>query len=133
MPLTIEGIDHVVLRVTDMTRSLDFYTRILGLPLERIVESLGLHQLRAGANLIDLVPTTALGPEESRGLDHLCLTARGDLTSVQAMLAAENVPILRGPVEVYGARGFGTSLYIADPNGYTIELKFPAARPVRFP
>ena len=66
MPLTIEGIDHVVLRVTDMTRSLDFYTRILGLPLERFVESLGLHQLRAGANLIDLVACVVEERERDR-------------------------------------------------------------------
>jgi hypothetical protein len=36
-------------------------------------------------------------------------------------------------MEVYGARGFGTSIYIHDPDGYEIELKVQYARnPVHF-
>ncbi len=28
-----------------------------------------------------------------------------------------------GPMEVYGATGYGTSIYVPDPDGYMMELK----------
>ena len=34
-----------------------------------------------------------------------------------------DVPIVFGPVELYGATGFGTSMYVLDPDRYTLELK----------
>ncbi|MFM9887927.1 MAG: hypothetical protein ACKVQT_33285 [Burkholderiales bacterium] len=36
---------------------------------------------------------------------------------------AHDVPITFGPIELYGATGFGTSIYVLDPDGHTIELK----------
>ena len=38
-------------------------------------------------------------------------------------LRGHDVPIVFGPAELYGATGFGTSLYVFDPDGHTIELK----------
>ena len=53
-PLQFRGIDHVVLKVTNIERTLHFYTAILGLALERVIEDLQIYQLRCGRNLIDL-------------------------------------------------------------------------------
>ena len=50
-----KGLDHVVLRVSDMERSIAFYRDVLGCPIERRLEELGLVQLRAGKSLVDLV------------------------------------------------------------------------------
>ncbi|MEN9728266.1 MAG: Glyoxalase/Bleomycin resistance protein/Dioxygenase superfamily, partial [Pseudomonadota bacterium] len=47
-PISYHGLDHIVLRVSDITRTLDFYTRILGMHLERIIEDLPLYQVRCG-------------------------------------------------------------------------------------
>ena len=52
----IKGIDHVVIRASDLGPMLEFYTDVLGCTLERQNEEIGLYQLRAGASLIDLVP-----------------------------------------------------------------------------
>ena len=52
---TIQHIDHLVLRVTDIDRMLAFYIDVLGCTMEKIQEEIGLWQLRAGASLIDLV------------------------------------------------------------------------------
>jgi glyoxylase I family protein len=135
IPAEFDGIDHVVLRVSDVGRALDFYVGILGFPLERILETIGLHQVRCGRNLIDLAPLApgqALAPDPARGMEHLCLNIRGDIDAVIDALRKSNVQIDGGPMEVYGARGFGTSVYIRDPDGYQIELKFPYSRnPVR--
>ena len=55
-PVEVLGLDHVVLRVADIEASLEWYRRVLGCTVERRIESFGLYQLRAGTNLIDLVP-----------------------------------------------------------------------------
>ena len=54
--IEIRRIDHIVLRVRDVAVSKRFYCDALGCTVERESEVLGLHQLRAGASLIDLVP-----------------------------------------------------------------------------
>ena len=55
VPAKFLGIDHVVFRVTDIQRTVGFYQDVLGLRVERIFERIGLHQVRCGDNLIDLV------------------------------------------------------------------------------
>src|SRR5579872_4625003 len=84
-PLEFDGIDHAVLRVTDIRRSLGFYVDVLGLSLERIIEDIGIYQLRCGRNLIDLCvlpPDATLAPGAQRGIDHLCLSVRGDMNKI---------------------------------------------------
>ena len=131
--IRVEGIDHLVLRVTDLTRSLEFYCGVLGCKVERTVEEIGLVQLRAGAALVDLVDVAgslgraggAPAGAEARNLDHFALRIEffdeGDL---RAHLAAHGVGA--GVVEMrYGAEGHGPSMYINDPDGNTVELKGP--------
>ena len=136
IPATFLGIDHVVLRVTDMERTVGFYKDVLGLRVERIFERIGLYQIRCGNNLIDLVamaPRETLPPPAARGIEHLCLSVEADLDELVAHVERKGSPVFRGPMEVYGARGFGTSIYIHDPDGYEIELKVQYARnPVHF-
>jgi catechol 2,3-dioxygenase-like lactoylglutathione lyase family enzyme len=135
LPIRLNGIDHVVLKVTDVARSIAFYESVLGMKLERIFEPLSVYQMRCGANLIDLVALPAgetLPPPEARGIEHLCLSVEGEVEALVKSLAAHEVTISRGPMEVYGAKGFGTSIYIRDPDGYEVELKLGyAAKPVR--
>ncbi|MBI2802161.1 MAG: VOC family protein [Gammaproteobacteria bacterium] len=134
-PIQFHGLDHLVLKVTDITQSLRFYTEILGLTLERIIEDLQIYQLRCGRNLIDLRVLPAgkrLASQEERGVDHLCLLVHGDFNAIVAHLRAWDVPITLGPIELYGATGFGTSVYVLDPDGHTLELKADYAEyPVR--
>lgn len=135
LPIRINGIDHVVLKVTDVQRTIAFFESVLGARLERIFDALGVHQIRCGANLVDLQtlpPGETLPPPDQRGIEHLCLSVEADLDALVASLKSMAIPIIRGPIEVYGARGFGTSVYIADPDGYEIELKLGyCATPVR--
>jgi len=131
--IEIRGIDHVVLRVRDVERSIRFYCGVLGCREERRLEALGLVQLRAGAALIDLVDVAgALGrlgggpPGDSeRNLDHLALQlAALDEPAVRAELTAAGIEV--GEMgERYGAEGMGPSLYLRDPDGNVVELKGP--------
>ncbi len=133
-PIQIRDIDHVVLRVSDPVRSLVFYREVLGCREERSLEKLGLYQLRAGSSLIDLVavegPLGRLGGppagEQARNVDHFALFLEHfDDAAIRDHLAAHQVEP-SDTAERYGARGMGPSLYIADPDGNTIELKGPA-------
>ena len=131
--IEIRGIDHVVLRIADLERSLHFYCDVLGCRVERRVDALGLVQLRAGASLIDLVPIAgplgraggAAPGSEGRNLDHLALQLeRFDAAAVSQQLRQHDID----PGEVadrYGAEGEGPSLYIRDPDGNVVELKGP--------
>ena len=118
------GLDHVVLRVADLDRSIDFYRRVLGCHVERTLEQPKLVQLRAGAAMIDLVPRTE-DEDEGRNMDHFAVRiAEMDVPALSARLRAEGID----PGEVrrrYGAEGYGSSIYITDPDGNTVELKGP--------
>ena len=133
MIFAIKNIDHVVLRVADVERSLRFYCGALGCTEERRLEDFGLYQLRAGASLIDIVPIDGrlgrmggAGPgAEGRNMDHFCLGIEPfDEADIRAHLAAHGIDA--GEVKKrYGATGEGPSLYISDPDGNTVELKGP--------
>ncbi|HET6471073.1 MAG TPA: VOC family protein [Pseudomonadales bacterium] len=131
-PIEVRGLDHIVLRVKDLTASLRFYRDVLGFPIERELD-LGLVQLRAGAALIDLVPVSSAlgrlgGPAagvNGFNMDHFALDLeRFDAAAIFAYLDAHGVQ--HGAVDRrYGARGTGPSIYVKDPDGNTVELKGP--------
>jgi len=123
-PLEVAELDHVVLRCRNQERTLDFYTRILGLKEERRLDQLGLVQLRAGRSMVDLVPAKAARSEEGLNVDHFCLGVEAaDLNAAATYLRENGVEVVGEPVERYGARGTGQSIYVRDPEGNRIELK----------
>lgn len=126
----IVGLDHLVLRVRNPHRMLDFYCRVLGCKLEREKAEIGLYQLRAGAQLIDLVDIR--GPLGGDGLpadqcrsnmDHFCLQITPFQPDELGAYLAKNGIIYEVPVNRYGAQGEGLSLYLYDPEGNQLELK----------
>lgn len=129
----ITALDHLVLRIRELEPMLRFYRDVLGCPLERVKEDLGLYQLRAGTSLIDLVTVDgvlgkaggAAPGREGRNLDHLCLRLESfDAEGIRRYLLSHGVDV--GPLERrYGAEGEGPSIYIVDPEGNTVELKGP--------
>jgi catechol 2,3-dioxygenase-like lactoylglutathione lyase family enzyme len=132
-PFALQGLDHIVLRVTDLQKMLRFYIDVLGCTMEREQPELGLYQVRAGRSLIDLVPVDgklgraggAAPSAEGRNLDHFCLRIEpydeADLR--EHFVAHGTAPGESG--SRYGAEGEGPSLYLRDPEGNTIELKGP--------
>jgi catechol 2,3-dioxygenase-like lactoylglutathione lyase family enzyme len=132
-PIAIAGFDHIVLRVRDKARMVDFYRDVLGCAVDRDRPELGLTHIRAGTQMIDLVtvdgplgkPGGAAAGREGRNLDHFALQVRPfDEPAIRAHLQAHGVAIVEeGPR--YGADGDGFSLYIRDPEGNTVELKGP--------
>jgi len=132
-PFAPTGIDHIVLRVVDLRRMLDFYCDVLGCSVEREQAAIGLYQLRAGRSLIDLVPVDgrlgrmggAAPGLEGRNLDHVCLgVLPWDEAAIRAHLKAHGVGA--PPTDArYGTEGVGPSIYVQDPEGNVVELKGP--------
>jgi catechol 2,3-dioxygenase-like lactoylglutathione lyase family enzyme len=115
--------DHVVLNVADVERSLAFYTGPLGLAPERVDE------WRAGRvpfpsvrvsdrTVIDLMSK----PRGESNVDHICLVV--EPLDWQEVIDAGTFDVLEGPVGRWGARGEATSVYVSDPDGNTVELRW---------
>ncbi len=132
---SVKRLDHLVLRVRDIARSLQFYQQVLGCTVARDRPDLGLVHLRLGESMVDLISLD--GPLGVRGgaglaldnhnLDHFCLRIDPfDETSLLAFLAQQQVEVLAPASINYGAEGEGWSVYIRDPDGNVIELKGPA-------
>lgn len=131
MSLKIKSLDHLVLRVRDLEGMIAFYRDVIGLTVERRQDAIGLVQLRAGTQLVDLVAVDGVlgrmggaGPgREGRNLDHFCLNVEGfDLAAVTRHLEAHGVAI-GDAGQRYGAGGEGLSVYLSDPEGNGLELR----------
>jgi catechol 2,3-dioxygenase-like lactoylglutathione lyase family enzyme len=127
--LRISALDHIVLNVADVERSLAFYSETLGLPAER-VEAWRRGELRFPsvrvneATILDLVQASERAPEDALNLAHFCLvTDDADLAAVANALESAGVSIERGPGMRSGARGNALSIYFRDPDNNLIELR----------
>ncbi|HUQ41444.1 MAG TPA: VOC family protein [Candidatus Limnocylindrales bacterium] len=120
----MRGIDHVVLTVADVDRTLSFYTRVLGMTAVTFGEGrralafgdqkLNLHQAGREFEPKARVPTP--------GSVDLCLISDTPLDEVIAHLQRESVAIELGPVSKTGARRALRSIYLRDPDGNLIEV-----------
>jgi len=123
----LSGLDHLVITVTDISRAVDFYSRVLGLEVryrdrERVDLLLDDVALRLHWTDTDVIPRAATPTPGS--LD-LCLRSRLPLDEVQRHLEALDVEVELGPVARQGATGEITSLYLRDPDGNLLELSRP--------
>lgn len=119
--IRVTGLDHVVLNVADVERSLAFYCDELGLAPERAEEwrrgEILFPSVRIDAHtIIDLLAVARTG----ENADHLCLVV--EPVDLEAVKASGRFDVVDGPATRFGARGDGTSLYVKDPDGNTVEL-----------
>ena len=122
--ITIDRIDHIVFTCQDVDRTIEFYTRVLG--MEPITFAGGRRGLAFGRQKINLhqagreFEPKALKP--APGTMDLCFIASSSLDEVMEALKAEGVVIIEGPVPKTGALGPMTSVYFRDPDGNLIEI-----------
>lgn len=117
----ISHIDHIVLTVADIERSVAFYARVLG--MEPVTFGNGRRALQFGQQKINL-QTLGMEPRNHAavGAGDVCLITDWPTARVLARLAAEGVPVLEGPVMKSGAQGPIESVYFNDPDGHLIEV-----------
>lgn len=121
----ITGLTHAAIQVTDLERSLDFYTNILGLPEQfRLTNEQGqpwLVYLRvAERQFIELFPT-GKGPysrPEGSGVVHICLEV-DDIQTTYRELTSRGL-VARGEPNM-GADG-SWQFWTSDPDGNPIEF-----------
>jgi catechol 2,3-dioxygenase-like lactoylglutathione lyase family enzyme len=121
--LRVTGLDHVVLNVADVERSLAFYCGELGLAAERVEEwrrgEVLFPSVRVDDDtIIDLLAVARTG----ENADHLCLVV--EPIDLDAIKSSGRFEVVDGPAVRFGARGDGTSLYVKDPDGNTVELRY---------
>ncbi|MGV4925378.1 VOC family protein [Streptomyces sp. BHT-5-2] len=124
--MRVIAFDHLVLNVADIERSLAFYTGPLGLEPVRVAEwragKVSFPSVRVSpTTIIDLVKA----PEErSQGsnVDHICLVV--EPLDWQQVVDSGVFTVVDGPGERFGARGTAISLYVQDPDGNTVELRW---------
>ena len=133
--IKITELDHIVLNVTDIERSLAFYTQVLGLRGERIQEfkegKVGFPSVRINEDtIIDLFPVKGSGvvqeseDKKERNLNHFCfVTDKEDFSGLIDYLKGHGVSIQQGPISRWGARGRAMSVYFLDPDGNEIEIR----------
>ena len=121
--MQVTSLDHLVLTVGDIERTVEFYHRVLG--MEHVAKE-GRHALGFGAQKINLhergheIDPHAEHPTPGSG--DLCFLSDVPLAEVVAHLQGAAVEIIEGPVERSGAQGPILSVYFRDPDGNLIEV-----------
>jgi catechol 2,3-dioxygenase-like lactoylglutathione lyase family enzyme len=120
--LRATGLDHIVLNVADVERSLSWYMEHLGLEGVRVEEwrrgEVPFPSLRLDATtIIDLLQ----GERTGQNVDHVCLVV--EPVDLDALAASGRFDVVGGPSRLFGARGEGVGLYVRDPDGNVIELR----------
>ncbi|MBU0564662.1 MAG: VOC family protein [Gammaproteobacteria bacterium] len=130
--MQIAHLDHLVLTVADIEKTVDFYTRVLGMQLVTFGE--GRKALTFGNQKINLHQAgREFEPKAERptpGSADLCFIVATPLDRVIAHLETQGVSIIEGPVQRTGATSPIRSEYVRDPDLNLIELSNPLASPL---
>ncbi|KIL45084.1 VOC family protein [Jeotgalibacillus soli] len=124
MALKISQLDHFVLTVKNISKTCDFYHRVLGMKVITFGE--GRKALQFGQQKINLHEAGREFEPKAKlptsGSADLCFISDVDLSDVMSHLKDNDVPVEEGPVERTGALGPIKSVYIRDPDGNLIEI-----------
>ena len=127
MTIKTRGINHPALFGLNYQKTMDFYTRVLGMRL--VLEQPNLDDANSvhlffeagpGQFIAYFVPKPGSeidGRVQTGALNHIALNLEGSLDDAMAALKSEGVAF-SGPVD----RGYERSIYFRDPNGVVVEL-----------
>ena len=123
-------LDHCVVHVSDWERSNAFYARVLGAEVVPVGAGFAYRFGPAQLNLHGpgLSPTPVARLPVPPGGSDLCFEWPGQIEEAVGHLRENGVEVELGPVERFGARGAGTSVYFRDPDGSLLEfISYPGA------
>jgi catechol 2,3-dioxygenase-like lactoylglutathione lyase family enzyme len=117
-------LDHCVIHVSDWDRSNAFYRDVLG--AELVARPVG-WAYRFGDTQLNLHGPGFKPAEVARlpvqsGNSDLCFEWKGPIADAVAHLARCGVAIEAGPMQRFGTKGNGTSVYFRDPDGSLMEF-----------
>jgi catechol 2,3-dioxygenase-like lactoylglutathione lyase family enzyme len=117
-------LDHCVIHVVDWEVSNVFYRDVMGATVVTrpagFAYRFGDTQLNVHGPGVDATPVARLPVQP--GNSDLCFEWNGPVADAVAHLQRHKVTIELGPVERYGAKGQGTSVYFRDPYGSLMEF-----------
>ena len=119
--MNVKKIGNVILAVKDLDKSVEFYNKILGMPIKNRRENWV--DLGQGGALLSLHPADESSPHLGTSVDNGVLIGLlvGDVASAVEELKSKNVKVHRDIQE----RGAGINAIILDPDGYMISLFEP--------
>ena len=131
MPVKVNPLDHLVINVSDVARSVEWYRKVLGMEARTFTSGAGGSPRTAlffGNQRINVRPKDAdkvewfTADHETAGSDDLCFLTLSTPDEVVAHLRRCGVAIEQGPTRKQGARGTLLSVYCRDPDGSLIEI-----------
>ena len=131
MSVKVNALDHLVINVSDVARSAEWYRKVLGMEIRMFDPGNGgtpRTSLMFGNQKINVRPRDAdkvewfTADHEAAGSEDLCFLTAATPEQVVAHLKALGVAIEDGPGPRLGARGMLRSVYCRDPDGSLIEI-----------
>lgn len=118
------GLDHIVLTVNSIERSLQFYCSFLG--MTEITFGAGRKAILCGMQKINLHEVgKEFEPKAFRptpGSADICVITNTPLNEMIKKCKLHQIQIIEGPVERTGAKGKILSIYFRDPDQNLIEI-----------
>ena len=118
------ALDHCVIHVSDWETARDFYTRVIG--AEAVPLDVG-YTFRFGEQQLNCHGPGKQGDPNPRlpvmpGNSDLCFRWDGPIAEALDHLKRQGIEVEVGPVQRFGAKGPGTSVYFRDPDGSLMEF-----------
>ena len=115
-------VDHLVLRSTDVERTVAWYQQHLGVDVERLAEWRAGEVLFPSLRLSESTIIDVLAGERSgTNVDHFAVVV--EEVDLDELASSGEYDVVAGPAELWGARGLGRGLYVNDPDGNVVELR----------
>jgi len=120
----MERLDHIVLTVTDVEKTKDFYVQVLGMKAR--TDNRGRVSLMFGRQKINLHQSgNEFRPHAQRptpGSGDLCFVTARSMEEIKEHVESQGIVLIEGPVQREGALGPMMSIYFHDPDGNLIEI-----------
>jgi catechol 2,3-dioxygenase-like lactoylglutathione lyase family enzyme len=130
--IPVTGLSHMTLSVSDPKRSLEFYQRLFGMPIQARQGPTTVLRIGAGPQFVAL---SAVGPNGKPGINHWCvftdhfnvdralgILAEHGITKSEANGAMKVRVRIRGP-ESGGAKEGTPEMYVGDPDGLVVQIQ----------
>ena len=122
--MEVSSIDHIVLTITDLEKTIRFYESVLGMKVvhfgeDRVALKFGNQKINLHEKGKEFEPKAN---HPTPGSADLCFLTTMEIIKAKSFILQQGVGIIEGPVERTGATGSLLSIYFRDPDNNLIEL-----------